>query len=272
MEGKSINSNLVSNTDTVIKNNCVTECQASVISSETLPQAENYPWRGGNFKLPKVLAEFIIQIDSEAKIRLNEPAYEIKRIEKQVFLTQCRYIPPTNKVFIEGYIRKNIEYAARGCTKGNAIAGSIKDTTVHVPFKAYTRVDFCGNKPHIIPNPPPMIARYFDEKRMGKDIREADRSNIEIFNEPIFCELEWSAIYDADIDDKGVPIGCLINEEEFQEFTDKSVLYLCIKLLQKQQVCIPEHPMVHGKEDVQKAPYPMDSKWDIPPTDGFDIK
>ena len=271
MEGKQINPNHVPNCDTGSKPNCVLDCQASVISSETLPPAENYHWWGGDYKIPKVLSEFIIQIDSESKIRLNEPAYEIKRIEKQVFLTQCRYIPPTSKVFIEGYIRKNIEYAAKTCTKGYAIAGSIKDTTVHVPFKAYTKVDFCGNKPHICPNPPSMIARYFDEKRMGKDIREADRSNIEIFNEPVYCELEWSAIYDADIDDRGVPIGCLPNEEEFQEFTDKSVLYLCIKLLQKQQVCIPDIPKPHLKDDKKNLPFPMDSKWNLPACDSYEI-
>jgi hypothetical protein len=211
---------------------CDTECEAAVIFSDTLPKADNYHWFGGDYKIPKVLTEFIVQIDSESKIRLNVPAYEIKRIEKQVFLTQCRYIPPTDKVFIEGYIRKNIEYAARTCTKGKGIAGSIKDTTVHVPFKAYTKVKFDKDScPQITPNLPPMVTRYFDEKRMGKDIREADRSNVEIFNEPVYCELEWSAVYDADIDDKGTPIDGFINEEEFQEFTDKSVIYLCIKFL-----------------------------------------
>ena len=239
---------------------CEKDCDAAVLKSDTLTRAENYPWPGGDFKIPKVLSEFVVQIDSESKIRLNELAYEIKRIEKQVFLTQCRFIPATHKVFIEGYIRKNIEYAARDCSKHNSIAGTIKDTTVHVPFKVYTKVDFDGNKPIIIPNPPSLVARYFDEKRMGKDIREADRSNVEIFNEPVFCELEWAAIYDADINDKGKPIDSMLNEEEFREFTDKSVIYLCIKLLQKQQVCWPFPSM---KEQQQK-PYPLDGEWTTP--------
>lgn len=244
--------------------NCHPECDAAVLKSDTLPAAENYKWWGGDFKIPKVLAEFIIQIDSESTIRLNEPAYEIKRIEKQVFLTQCRYIPPTDKVFIEGYIRKNIEYAAKSCSKGSAIGGTIKDTTVHIPFKAYTRVNFHGNLPKVLPNLPPMVSRYFDEKRMGKNIREADRSNVEIFNEPVFCELEWSAIFDADIDEKGRPIDGFINEEEFQEFTDKSVVYICMKLLQKQQVC---WPFPHAKEEPGKAPAPMNSEWNMPITE-----
>lgn len=248
-----------------VNSDCKNDCKASVISADTLPEAEYYPWYGGDFKIPKVLSEFVVQIDSESKIRLNEPAYEIKRIEKQVFLTQCRYIPPTDKVFIEGYIRKNIEYAARKCSsKSGVISGVIKDTTVHVPFKVYAKVDFHGNIPVVLPNTPPMVARYFDQKRMGKNIREADRSNIEIFNEPVYCELEWTAIFDADIDGYGAPIDNLPNEEEFQEFTDKSVIYICIKLLQKQQVYMPG-PKPCPKEE--KSPAPFNNEWNVPITD-----
>lgn len=252
----------VVSSDFSVSSSCEKGCDAAVIKSDTLTNAENYCWYGGDYKIPKVLSEFIVQIDSEAKIRLNEPSYEIKRVEKQIFLTQCRYIPPTDKVFLEGYIRKNIEYAVKTCTKGGAIGGTIRDTTVHVPFKAYTKVDFKGCKPQIKPNPTALVARYFDADIMGKNFREADRSEIEIFNEPVYCELEWSAIFDADINDKGCKIDCLRNEEEFQEFTDKSVIYICIKLLQKQQVCWPHTcpPKDEGKKDTNS----LDSQWYYP--------
>lgn len=261
---KDLNASVVSS-DIHVSTNCDKDCDAAVLKSDTLPNAENYCWWGGDYKIPKVLSEFIVQIDSEAKIRLNEPSYEIKRVEKQVFLTQCRYIPPTDKVFLEGYIRKNIEYAVKTCTKGAAIGGTIKDTTVHVPFKAYTKVDFKGMKPVIKPNIPAMVARYFDADIMGKNFHEADRSNIEIFNEPVFCELEWSAIFDADINDKGCKIDGFRNEEEFQEFTDKSVVYICIKLLQKQQVCWPHlcPPKDEGKKELNF----IDSQWNFPISD-----
>lgn len=261
VEGKAI----VLSTEAHTSIGCGKDCDASVVSSDTLTGAENYPWYGGDFKIPKVLAEFIVQIDTESLIKLNEPSYEIKRVEKQVFLKQCRYIPPTDKVFLEGYIRKNIEYATKSCSRGSGIGGSIKDTTVHIPFKVYTKVDFNGNYPHVQPNMPPMVARYFDEKRMGKNIREADRSDIEIFNEPVYCELEWSAVFDADIDKKGTPIEGFMNEEEFQEFTDKSVLYLCMKLLQKQQVCWP-NPM-HPFEEEKNSPSTLNSQWNMPITE-----
>ncbi|HWT75127.1 MAG TPA: hypothetical protein VN258_10470 [Mobilitalea sp.] len=238
---------------------CDTDCDAAVVSFDTLPGAENFPVKSGEFKIPKVLAEFVVQIDSEAVIRLNDPAFEIKRVEKQVFLNQCRFIPPTNKVFLEGFIRKNIEYSSKTCSRGNAIGGTIKDTTAHIPFKVFTKVDF-REKPQIMPNLPPMVARYFDEKRMGKNIREADRSDVEILNEPVFCELEWTAVFDADIDHVGMPIDDFKNEEVFQEFTDKSVVFICIKLLQKQQVCM--HP--HDKEFFEKTKPMISNEWNMP--------
>lgn len=256
----------VINSESHAKVECDKACEAGVIKSDTLSGAENYPWYGGDIKVPRVLSEFIVQIDTESKIRLNEPAYEIKRVEKQIFLTQCRYIPPTDKVFIEGYIRMNIEYAARNCSHKTGIAGTIKDTTVHVPFKAYTKVEFNGCLPQILPNLPSKVARYFDEKRMGKNFREADRSNIEIFNEPVFCELEWSAVFDANIDDRGKPIEGFINEEEFQEYTDKSVIYICMKLLQKQQICWPSSGG-HHKDEIKTVPPLVNSDWDIPVSD-----
>lgn len=252
-------------------------CNARVVSSETLTPANNYRWTGGNFKVPKVLAEFVIQLDSESKIRLNEPAYEIKRIEKQIFLTQCRYIPPTDKIFLAGYIRANIEYAVKNCVTDSGIGGSIKDITVHIPIKAYTQVNF-NSLPQVIPNVPPAVARYFDAKRMGKNFREADRLNVEVFNEPVYCELEWSGIVNAGIDDKGVPIDGFINEEEFQEFTDKSVVYLCMKLLQKQQVSSIDsnggskssyngNSQGYSKGNSNKCSSVINSGWNFPITD-----
>ncbi|PXV95719.1 hypothetical protein C8E03_101349 [Lachnotalea glycerini] len=265
----SMNKNVTNNVKVVstdaINTSGGNECNASVINADTLTNADNYPCCGGDFKIPKVLTEFIVQIDTESVIKLNEPAYEIKRIEKQVFLTQCRYIPPTDKVFLEGYIRKNIEYATRTCSRGSAIGGSIKDTTVHIPFKVYTKVNFKGSFPQISPNLPSQVTRYFDQKNMGKNFREADRSNIEIFNEPVYCELEWSAIFDADIDKKGNPINGLINEEEFNEFTDKSVLYLCMKLLQKQQICCKDS-MNQSMEDFDLV-NSLSSQWNLPITE-----
>ncbi len=71
-------------------------------------------------KVPVVLAERTIQIVVESNVPLDPPAVEIKRVLKNVFLTQCKLVPVafapvagTNyrrvtraKLFVEGYIRK----------------------------------------------------------------------------------------------------------------------------------------------------------------------
>jgi len=106
-------------------------CKAGVIKSETLtecpnefltPKGFNGPFVG---KIPVVLAEPVIQVDVESVIQLEEPALEIKRVKKNLFITQCKLIDTgfdyeckgkrTGKLFLSGYVRKNIEYATADC-------------------------------------------------------------------------------------------------------------------------------------------------------------
>ena len=99
-------------------------------------------------KVPVVLVETNITIPVEACITLDQAAIEIKRIKKNVFLTQSRLIPfsqdnreNTGILFIEGFVRKNIEYATQTCPTGtnaaNAVnvCGDIRHCTVEVPFQ-----------------------------------------------------------------------------------------------------------------------------------------
>ncbi|MEW9503369.1 Uracil permease, partial [Jeotgalibacillus marinus] len=94
-------------------------------------------------KVPVVLVEPKIQIVVEADIPLDPPAFEIKRVGKDVFLTQCKLVPvefveacggsgdrhvTKAKLFVGGFIRKNIEYAAKDCK------GVIQDRIADVPF------------------------------------------------------------------------------------------------------------------------------------------
>ena len=102
-----------------------------IISAQTLPLSSgvNIIPDGINgplvVKVPVVLAQRNIQIDVEAEIKLKEPFFEIKRIKKNVVLTQCKLlpisgrivdgVPITGKLFISGFVRKNIEYATADC-------------------------------------------------------------------------------------------------------------------------------------------------------------
>jgi hypothetical protein len=231
------------------------DCKGSVKESATLGECKNYPYPyPGYAKIPVVIAEFTVQIDVESKIALDEPALEIKRIKKNVFLTQCRLIPGTKKVFLKGYVRKNIEYATKkGYTK-TAICGDIKHTTVFVPFECITKIEDFKNYPKIFPNHPTQDVEYLDckecdNKNMGVDLKERDFISKEVFNEKVFCELEKAYIYEADIAEDWEKIHCFPSESVFKTFIEKEVIYLTLKLLQKQQVhYFPQKPHKYEKE------------------------
>lgn len=224
------------------------ECNGEVIESKTLNECDNHQWRPGYAKIPVVLGEFTVQVDVEAKIKLEEPAIEIKRIKKNVFLTQCRFIAGTDKLFLSGFVRKNIEFATKKCVTESAISGDIKDTTVFIPFHCVTKVRL-DRYPVLFENGITSETEYLDKKSTGKDINEKDLADFENFNEKIFCELVSAQIFEADIDNDSEFIKEFPKEHEFQTFTEKMVIYITLKLLQKQQVYY-----FLSKQDVESEP------------------
>lgn len=236
-------------------------CKAQICSSKTLtecpgqditPTGKKGPLVA---KIPVVIAEKRVQIDVESVIKLEEPAIEIKRIRKNVFLTQCKLLPmsgmtndgkiTTGKLFLKGFVRKNIEFATAKCNKDNKIiSGDIRHTTVKVPFECITLITFAV--------PPEFCTRInqteveiFDPCILGKDMREQNFVDFECFTERPFCELEDARIIEIDVEkdcdchDTRCCDCCEDKLETFQTITEKMVVFLRLKVLQNQQVTIP---------------------------------
>lgn len=214
---------------------CSVECKGKIIETETLSECQNVPvLKTGVAKVPVVLAEFTVQIDIESKIKLAEQALEIKRIIKNVFLTQCKLIDRTNKVFLKGFVRKNIEYATVDCVSKTAICGDIKHLTVHVPFQCMTEVEDLRHVDSNF-NPTTETISFFDDKNIGTDLKEKDLISEEFFNEKVYCELISVRIFEADIVEECEKVEFHPMEHVFETFIEKEVIYLTIKLLQNQQ-------------------------------------
>jgi hypothetical protein len=84
------------------------------IKNSVVPKSRNTPRQPkaeAFIKVPVVLGETTVQIDMDACIHFPEPVLEIKEVNKKLKLTQCRLLLPTNKLFIKGFVRKNIQYA-----------------------------------------------------------------------------------------------------------------------------------------------------------------
>jgi hypothetical protein len=189
----------------------------------------------GIAKVPVVIGAFTVQINMESKIKLPEPALEIKRIKKNVFLTQCRVIEGARKVFLKGFVRKNIEYATIDGITPKGICGDIKHVTIHVPFQCTAEVKDLRVE-ETSPSPFSIEINYFDEENLGINRKEQDFISSESFNEKVYLELEHSSIYEADIIEDAKPVTYHPIEHEFQCFIEKEVVQLTIKLLQNRQI------------------------------------
>ncbi|GAA0726520.1 hypothetical protein GCM10008905_23210 [Clostridium malenominatum] len=221
------------------------KCDSQVIESTTLKECNNkcnLPMgRPGPLigKIPVVLADVEVQIDLEAEIRLEETAFDIKTIDKHVCLTQCKLIPQTNKLFIGGYVQKNIQFSSVNCTNKTSISGEMKHTTVNIPFKCVTKIQLSHNP--VYGKDYKTKLNVLDKNMQCKDTREDSWIYYNKPYEPVYCELEDANILETDILNKQNSLSNITSEERtFRELVEKMVIFLRIKVLQNQQIFIPE--------------------------------
>lgn len=209
-------------------------------------------------KVPVVLGETKVQIDMDAKIDFPEPVLEIKEIKKHLKLTQCRLLLPTNKLFLKGFVRKNIQYATPFSSTRHAIVSRIHSLTIDIPFEMVTEIDYI-NQPQFHSNPDTRDFTFFTasklpkgfsqkEKLLSADFSQYDQISGEVFNELPYCELLSSKFieYDEALDrEMGRVISCYgdrmeapFEEGTFTKIEEKMVVELTIKILQNQQVHI----------------------------------
>ncbi|MEW9503368.1 CsxC family protein [Jeotgalibacillus marinus] len=215
------------------------------LSSESItpsPQAVRF------IKVPVVLVEPKIQIVVEADIPLDPPAFEIKRVGKDVFLTQCKLVPvefadkgedrfvTKAKLFVGGFIRKNIEYAAKDCK------GVIQDRIADVPFSGFTEIGGeelgGGRLPFLnfpILNGSSSSSSRFINPKDGITPRQDKYffENSVFYNEQPYCELVKADFFELDF--SPCPKDA---DETFDKLREKIVLDLTVKVLQLQQVSL----------------------------------
>ena len=223
------------------KGDCDDSC--SVQNARTLGECPNDPFFPHMIKVPVALAEPTIQVCVEADILLEERALEIKRVLKDVFLEQCKLVPSYNphvfKLFLNGTIRKNIEYSTIGEVNGSAVCGDIRHTTVHVPWECCTELVF--PKGAILPEFVPDFEQRFeflDKEGMQPQIEKRMFSNFKFFNEQPFCELVKVNFNELDIGQGLVSVNNY--EKSFKLLREKIVMNLKVKVLQMRQFPIPD--------------------------------
>ncbi|WP_169818257.1 CsxC family protein [Shimazuella kribbensis] len=212
-------------------------------------------------KVPVVLAELVLQVCIDVDITLERPALEIKRVNKDVSLDECKLVPTSRKnhfkLFISGFIRKSIEYATAGPVpaNANAVCGSILHTTAHIPFNSCTEVTFEGkNFPNFLVSSD-TETRFLDKSSRGSKIEQKLFSHSVHYNEEPYCELVAFEINEFDFAKKGssTHLPHITNERTFTTVQEQIVLDLLVKVLQNQQIPIS------GKHDHDEE---CEKRWD----------
>jgi hypothetical protein len=205
-------------------------------------------------KVPVVLDELTVRIKVDFTFTLPEPAYEIKTIKKRLKLTQCLLIQDTNVLFIKGFVRKNIDYSNLTSSTTTSFAGNINHFTVDVPFSTTTDVNFSLAKPtplyyntsqefEFFRTQPLPIGFPEKDNLLAGDFSEFNQTTREYFNELPFCELVSSKIveYDEALDrTRPEGIDLPFEEGQFTQVEEKMVIFITFKLLQNQQVYVPQ--------------------------------
>jgi len=220
-------------------------------------------------KVPVVLAETRVQIDLDTNIEFPEPVLEIKKIKKNLKVTQCRLLLPTNKLFIKGFVRKNIQYAAPKYGNRYGVTSVIKSLTVDVPFNVVTEVDFI-HEPQFSVTPAVHKFSYFNteklptgfpekERLLSTDFSQFNEISEEVFNELPFCELLSSKFIEYDEilnrkmgevwDGHRNRLEAPFEEGTFTKIEEKMVIELTLKVLQNQQVQMGGHEDSKHHED-----------------------
>ena len=198
-------------------------------------------------KVPTVLAETTLQIVVEANIPFYPAAGEIKRVFKDVFLTQCKLVPvkfdykepcpgfrtvTRGKLFVEGFIRKDIEYATADCN------GVIHDRIATIPFSGFADLkekDFLTYP--ILGESSESRSRFINPN--NSDIPRLDKfffENNVIYNEQPYCELVSAKFFELDFSPTPVEVG-----ETFNTLHEKIVMDVTLKVLQTRQVKVKSH-------------------------------
>ncbi|MBU3206656.1 hypothetical protein KPL33_06660 [Clostridium algidicarnis] len=199
-------------------------------------------------KIPVILSDVEVEINVESEIELEKTDItdiNVINIDKEVFVKECKLIPYTNKLFIEGYVQKNIQVSNNDCTNKASEDNKIEYTVINSPFKCVTEIEFFKK---------PLYGESYKERLNSLDKNTLCKNNKEDswvhyskLYEPVYCEYQYAKILEADIfDNEDYGTKYLQEEKKCKKILEKMVIFIRIKVIQNQQVFIPEFDEKEG--------------------------
>ncbi len=188
-------------------------------------------------KIPVVLAQLSILLNISSSIDLPKKHLEIKNIKQRLMLQECILLQPTNVLFVNGFVNKDIEYSTTNCSNDDKIYEQVHYYKIDIPFECSTAVSFFTK-----PLEPTMntneILQYGE-----KNLLEFNQISEEFFNEVPFCKLLSSKIVESNryLDSNKVENG-------YTKIQENMTIELKIEVLQNQPVVIP--PSINNDTEI----------------------
>jgi hypothetical protein len=191
-----------------------------------------------------------VSIPAETIFTLPTKALELKKIRKNLKITQCRFFnfsPPvpgkpqdTPKLFLGAFVRKDIQYSEAIRQTAHTVEGIIKDFVVDVPiscvidlghlvipptlFSQQLEYEFLSSKP---------LPSGFSPKDtlMSGDISELNMVSTEFLNQLPTCRLVYSQINEMDdAIDRTPLVGGPFEEGTFRTVQEKMIILIQLQL------------------------------------------
>ncbi|MBU3193326.1 CsxC family protein [Clostridium algidicarnis] len=193
-------------------------------------------------KIPVILSDVEVEINVESEIELEKTDItdiNVINIDKEVFVKECKLIPYTNKLFIEGYVQKNIQVSNNDCTNKASEDNKIEYTVINSPFKCVTEIEFF--KKPLYGESYKERLNSLDKNMLCKNNKEDSWVHYSKLYEPVYCEYQYAKILETDIfDNEDYGTKYLQEEKKCKKILEKMVIFIRIKVIQNQQVFIPE--------------------------------
>ncbi len=97
-------------------------------------------------QIPVLVSKNKVQIHVEANINLKCSLTAIRNCTRDVFITQCKLLDLNNqkngKLYLNGYVRESIEYAATNYIRDMKSSGDIRYTVVKIPFECTAKISY----------------------------------------------------------------------------------------------------------------------------------
>ena len=191
-------------------------------------------------------------IPAEAIITLPNEALEIKRISKKLKITQCRFfnaipapipggVADTPKLFLGGFVRKDIQYVKVNDRTATTVEGELKDFVVEVPVSGVVNLGTGLVIPELLLGEDSEF-EYARRRRLGEGFPEKERllsgdfteNNLvstSLLNRLPVCELVYSQIMEMDDQlDRHHLWGAPFEEGTFRTLQEKMVIVVQIAI------------------------------------------